>query len=754
MAKGRIEFNTFVKGLVTEAGPLTYPEGASLDESNFVLNRDGSRQRRFGIQFEDGGTPRAATALETDDVLASFQWSNPANEGAVSFLVVQDSNTLRMYEANAPAVTAASVTFAGPQLVYTLPAEYATTVASTTSIDGKFYLAGRGQEVIEFSYDTDTELVSVRSFAIEMRDLWGVDDFLKVDERPASPLFSSHAYNLKNQGWPEEFDCSVDSAGEGNSIQDPVAYAELKIGVYPSNADLIHSFKHDTARKEYSVGTFSPWRMEQSAEGTSEAPKGTIILTDIWNRGAKRFSETGISGLPSDIAAGYITAVASYAGRLFYAFKQTSITNGDTNSPNLSTVIAFSQVGTENAAKCYTKNDPSAETFNDLLDTDGGFIVLPNVGEVYSLVVLGDSLIVVASNGVWEIHGGEKSFSSTNQSQSKVSKTGALSDNSVIAAEDAIAFWSRSGIQIISLDKVSMRASAQNATQTTIQKLYDEIPSTAKRAAVGVYDETSRQLRWLYRDKDLIDNKLFNQELVFDLNLTAFYKNSFADHPTEGTYAYPAGYVDVEDVLILTTQAPVTDGGIVVTDSSADVTATGRSIVESVRGSTKYITPFKTAATSWTYTVSQLRNLDFVDWVDLGGGVDSPAYLLTGYWTGGESSKDKRMPYLHTHFRRTEQGFDESMNVIGAGGCLVQVQWEWTDSVAAGRWGNEFQAYKLGRLFTPANAEDPMDYGTTVVSTKNKVRGHGAGMSISFKTEPAKDCHIYGWIIDINAEET
>jgi hypothetical protein len=48
MAKGKLEFNTFVKGIITEAGPLTYPDGASLDEANFVLNRDGSRQRRFG----------------------------------------------------------------------------------------------------------------------------------------------------------------------------------------------------------------------------------------------------------------------------------------------------------------------------------------------------------------------------------------------------------------------------------------------------------------------------------------------------------------------------------------------------------------------------------------------------------------------------------------------------------------------------------------------------------------------------------
>ena len=753
MAKGRIEFNTFVKGLITEAGPLTYPEGASLDESNFVLNRDGSRQRRFGIQFEDGGTPRAATSIGTDDVLASFQWSNPANEGAVSFLVVQDSNTLRMYEANAPAVTAAYVTFAGPQLVYILPAQYATTIASATSIDGKFYLTGRGQEVLEFSYDTDTELVSVRSFAIEMRDLWGVADGLDIDTRPTS-LSQSHKYNLRNQGWPEIFSGSTTKSGRGELTVEPISYTKTQVGFYPSNGDLIHANKHSSAENATAVGAYSPWRLDQSAEGTSESPKGTIVLPDIWNRGAQRVAKTDATGLPSDIAAGYITAVASYAGRLFYAFKQTALTNGDDNSPNLSTVIAFSQVGTENAAKCYTKNDPSAETFNNLLDTDGGFIVLPDVGEVYSLVVLGDSLIVVASNGVWEIHGGEGSFTATKQNQAKVSKTGAVSADSIIAAEDAIAFWSRSGIQFITLDKVSMRASAQNATQTTIQKLYDEIPSTAKRSAVGVYDETSRQLRWLYRDKDLIDNKLFNQELVFDLNLKAFYKNSFADHPTAGTYAYPAGYVDVEDVLILSTQQPVTDGGIVVTDSGADVTATGRSIVESVRGSTKYITPFKTAATSWTYTVSQLRNLDFVDWVDLDDGVDSPAYLLTGYWTGGESSKDKRMPYLHTHFRRTEQGFDDDLNVIGAGGCLVQVQWEWTDSVAAGRWGNEFQAYKLGRLFTPTNAEDPMDYGTTVVSTKNKVRGHGAGMSISFKTEPAKDCHIYGWIIDINAEET
>ena len=34
--------NTFVKGLITEAGELTFPPDASVDELNCVLSRDGS----------------------------------------------------------------------------------------------------------------------------------------------------------------------------------------------------------------------------------------------------------------------------------------------------------------------------------------------------------------------------------------------------------------------------------------------------------------------------------------------------------------------------------------------------------------------------------------------------------------------------------------------------------------------------------------------------------------------------------------
>lgn len=50
--KGTKVYNTFVGGLVTEAGPLTFPENASADELNMEISRKGNRRRRLGIDYE------------------------------------------------------------------------------------------------------------------------------------------------------------------------------------------------------------------------------------------------------------------------------------------------------------------------------------------------------------------------------------------------------------------------------------------------------------------------------------------------------------------------------------------------------------------------------------------------------------------------------------------------------------------------------------------------------------------------------
>ena len=48
-------YYTFVAGLNTDASPLNFPDNFSSDEENFILNLDGSRQRRKGLALETGG---------------------------------------------------------------------------------------------------------------------------------------------------------------------------------------------------------------------------------------------------------------------------------------------------------------------------------------------------------------------------------------------------------------------------------------------------------------------------------------------------------------------------------------------------------------------------------------------------------------------------------------------------------------------------------------------------------------------------
>ena len=70
--KAEAAYRSFVKGLITEANQLTFPDNASIDESNFVLNRDGSRTRRLGLDYEnDFGIVN--TGYEDTDILGSKQ---------------------------------------------------------------------------------------------------------------------------------------------------------------------------------------------------------------------------------------------------------------------------------------------------------------------------------------------------------------------------------------------------------------------------------------------------------------------------------------------------------------------------------------------------------------------------------------------------------------------------------------------------------------------------------------------------------
>jgi len=88
--------NNFVKGLITEAAELTFPEGASVNELNCDLRRDGSRRRRQGVALESNNVLSSFTISDSDRVNTG-NWVNVGGNASLEFLVVQKGNTLYFY---------------------------------------------------------------------------------------------------------------------------------------------------------------------------------------------------------------------------------------------------------------------------------------------------------------------------------------------------------------------------------------------------------------------------------------------------------------------------------------------------------------------------------------------------------------------------------------------------------------------------------------------------------------------------------
>ena len=95
-----LEINSFVKGLVTEASPLTFPDNASLDEDNMVLNIDGSRDRRLGIDYEQDYAIKTSSQpipATRDMKFGTFNWENVGGDAEKEFAVVQIGNRLSFF---------------------------------------------------------------------------------------------------------------------------------------------------------------------------------------------------------------------------------------------------------------------------------------------------------------------------------------------------------------------------------------------------------------------------------------------------------------------------------------------------------------------------------------------------------------------------------------------------------------------------------------------------------------------------------
>lgn len=756
-----VEINKFVGGLITEASPLTFPPNASLDEDNFVLFRDGSRDRRLGMDFETGFNNILTDVMvpTTGDIATtSIRWSNAGGDASKTLLVVQIGNQIKVFNAAAMPISGSVIysrTF--DQVAVDKPFSYAV-------VDGTLVIATGLKSITVLQYLDG--VVTTQDRILYIRDLFGVTDIVDgvnlregngVTVRPAT-LAQPHIYNLRNQTF-----ATPRKVTPGEAVMDPITAFTSLANKYPSNSDSVTSALYADANDEDDrlSERFNAKDIINSPLGTFPAPRGYFIV-DAMARGTSRLAETqklmaqypqltvGVSTLPVDTTPGGASVISEYSGRVFYSGFSGETIGGDDNSPRMSSYVLFSQLVEDptDITTCYQDGDPTSKETPDLLDTDGGFIRIEGAYNIVRLINIGNALAVLAANGVWLIQGGsDYGFKATNYMTTKVTTHGCDSPNSVVVIDNTFMYWSDDGIYNIAPNQFGDYI-AESISQKTIQKFYDSIDGLDRRACKGSYDTYEKKVRWLYGGRISSANPV--RELVLDVTLGSFY-------PATIGFMEERLPLPIAGVIVPPFRSTSLNIGVTVNTSpviaSGDPVTISQTILQPSTRETVYVIITSTSPTI-SFTFGAYKDTFHRDWRSYNNvGIDAPSFLLTGYQSAGDFQRNKQVPYVTMHFKKTETGFNAEYEPVNGSSCLMQAQWDWTNSANSNKWGRTVQTYRHRRHYLPQDASDTFEDGNETVRTRNKLRGSGRVVSFLFKSEPDKHMHLLGWsmIMGINS---
>jgi hypothetical protein len=433
------------------------------------------------------------------------------------------------------------------------------------------------------------------------------------------------------------------------------------------------------------------------------------------------------NGLPNEDRR--FSAVAFYAGRVFYAGADTE---------RLSSRIYFSQICEvpSQFGKCYQVADPTDEDINDLVPSDGGVIVIPELGKVVALHPFQKSLIILTQTGVWELSGDFRDpFTATGYVLRRLSDARVYAPKGVCTSDNQMFYAAADGLHVVRLDPQAGILVDENISEDRVQSLWSAIPSQNWDKVKALYDPVRKRVLWLYSAKitgipAVTNGWKYDKALVFDTRLLSYFKYSFYDG----------------DPWII--------GAIV----PRQFCCTGEPVI-------KFATLFtdEDDELQFTYSEQQFpgvpsapRELDdesFLDW-----GNDVPAYVITGAEVLGDASRIKQAPVIHTYMKRTETGYELASEDVGEtdyvpkneSSCLMQVRWDWADDAAYNKWSVKKQIYKQPK---PIAYDTDVHLGVPVVVTREKVFGIGRAIQLKFESEPGKPFELLGWSIEFNVNQ-
>ena len=687
--------NTFIKGLITEASELTFPENASVDELNCSLGRDGTRRRRKAVTLEDNHVLSDVVVPE-GALVQTLDWYNVAGQVNLEFLVVQVNNILYFYEKSTDPLSANK--YSGSVDLNTHSASNNLSPSEervqVTSLNGYLIVASPAINTFYLEFNTSTEAFTATSISFKERDFeWQGSDNEVTNEyfsNDGSPS-AQRVYDAKNVGW-----------GQGGG---PATYT--------------YALTHAWYTGKDTNGAFNATDWEEIYTGSSLAANGHFVL-NVFNKVR--------SGLTTEVETGRFRTVAAYAGRVFYAGIDSAKNGGKVYFSSLTERMA-------DVGNCYQVNDPTSEILSDLLDTDGGVVRIPDAHNIRKLHVLGASLLVFAENGVWAVAGVDNVFRATEYAITRISDVGLSNENSFVVADGIPIWWGKTGIYAVQQGENLSVPTAQNLSLSTIQTLWNNI-SNAKKAQVTVeYDKINQRVFWFYPDNDESIDYKYNNILVMDLALQAFYPWRVEDEASSTSYIIGTSYYG--GLGSTSTETQVVNGANVVVNGSDNVVAT---LYRDYLEGDSEIKLLVRDGTTGKMTFATFRGDVYLDW----GSADYKSFAEAGYDFMGDITTFKNAPYVTTYMRVTEDGYVASgagYEFINPSSCLMSVSWNLSKSGSTPR-----EIYKLKDVpVVNPNDLSSINYPTDTVVTKSKVRGRGRSMKLRFESVAGKDFHLVGY---------
>lgn len=184
----QLSYASFTGGLVTEASPLTFPDGASIEENNFELTKQGTRNRRLGIDAISKSV-LLDTQVTSPEKVVNYLWDNNGGFDE-EYLCIAVGREVLIYD-----VTEAAP---GDNLVYKTLISGGSDKLSLTSHAGNLIVANGSPEITVIR-SLGSNLFSESLERLEIRDRVGMPSYIRLANPTVKPVNLLNGDNVSHR---------------------------------------------------------------------------------------------------------------------------------------------------------------------------------------------------------------------------------------------------------------------------------------------------------------------------------------------------------------------------------------------------------------------------------------------------------------------------------------------------------------------------------------------------------------------------